>query len=71
MDTAVGNLDGARPADAEALTAARADFWRRWRGELLSYAETRRQEARTGEGAPSAVPSVGDLYHIFPKQRLA
>lgn len=35
----------APPDDAEALDAARAEFWLRWRGELPSYAEARRQKA--------------------------
>ncbi|TCK44104.1 uncharacterized protein (DUF927 family) [Paraburkholderia sp. BL8N3] len=34
-----------RPDDADALDAARAEFWMRWRGELPSYAEARRQKA--------------------------
>ncbi|HZZ04324.1 DUF927 domain-containing protein [Paraburkholderia sp.] len=37
--------DAPRPDDAEALDAARAEFWMRWRGELPSYAEARRQKA--------------------------
>jgi hypothetical protein len=31
--------------DAEALDAARAEFWMRWRSEPPSYAEARRQKA--------------------------
>ncbi|WP_162600929.1 GIY-YIG nuclease family protein [Paraburkholderia sp. C35] len=36
----------ATPDDAEALAAARAEFWARWRGELPSYAEARHLAAR-------------------------
>jgi putative DNA primase/helicase len=33
-----------RSDDAEAIDAARAEFWMRWRGELPPYSETRRQQ---------------------------
>ncbi|MBC8726467.1 hypothetical protein F6X37_34590 [Paraburkholderia sp. 31.1] len=48
----------APPRDAEALAAARAEFWARWRGELPSYAEARRIAARAvrDEAVPTAEP---------------
>ncbi|CAD6551449.1 hypothetical protein ACFQ3P_30235 [Paraburkholderia sabiae] len=46
MDAADVQSQTAPPDDAEALAAARAEFWARWRGELPSYAESRRVAVR-------------------------
>ncbi|MEM5344738.1 hypothetical protein [Paraburkholderia azotifigens] len=49
MDAANGQSQTAPPDDAEALAAARAEFWARWRGELPSFAESRCVAARSVE----------------------
>ena len=53
MDAAVTTPRSVPPDDAEAIAAARAEFWARWRGERPSYATSRRQSAQ----APAATVS--------------
>ncbi|WP_147329539.1 hypothetical protein [Paraburkholderia sp. DHOC27] len=54
----------AAPDDAEALDAARAEFWMRWRGELPSYAEARRVSAKATQAdiRPVGQPPRTDLF---------
>ncbi|MDH6150490.1 MULTISPECIES: AlpA family phage regulatory protein [Paraburkholderia] len=56
-ETMAGYLQGP-PDDADVLDAARAEFWARWRGELPSYAESRRlaSGALRIAAAPVATP---------------
>jgi hypothetical protein len=58
MDCATIMPQAAPPDDAEALAAARAEFWARWRGELPSYAATRRKAAQASSCAGPKSASV-------------
>ena len=55
------------PDDTDALDAARAGFWARWRGELPTCAEARRQAEQVvrADAAPSTTPYEPELAPVL------